>query len=77
AYPFGADHCWAAHIFSPAGYVVAPTPQERLVMNVGPTPSSDLDDRFIDPEEVPLVPIDPVPVQISKSSARIKLVEPD
>lgn len=82
------DDCWGAHVFSPAGYVVTDAPQERLVMNVGPTPWSDFDERFIDLNEVPDYPVPPgytldyypvptVPVQISKSSARIKLVEPD
>lgn len=72
------DNCWMAHVFSPAGYLVSDVSEERLVMNVGPTPSSDLDDRFIEPypdPPAPLVPLDPITVQISKSSARIKIVE--
>jgi len=86
--PHGVPDCWAAHVFSPAGYLIAPTAAERLVMNVGPAPWSDFDERFIDLNEVPgypvppgytldYYPVPPVPVQILKSSARIKLVEPD
>lgn len=87
-YPISVPDCWAAHVFSPAGYVVTDATQERLVMNVGPTPSSDFDERFIDLNELPdypvptgytldYYPVPTVPVQILKSSARIKLVEPD
>lgn len=72
---YSVADCWAAHVFVPAGYVDAPTSQERLVMTVGPTPWSDLDDRFIDLDAAPLEPLAPVHVQISKSSGRIKLVE--
>ncbi len=67
--------CWPAHVFSPAGYVVSNTPYEQLLVRVGATPESNLDDRFIDPEVTPLEPIEPLKVQISKSSARIKIVE--
>ena len=68
-----------AHVFSPSGYVDAPVTQERLMVTVGPMPDSELDDRFIDPTTDPAVtpwePIVPVKVQISKSSARVKIVE--
>ncbi|MGI6458794.1 MAG: pilus assembly FimT family protein [Candidatus Hydrogenedentales bacterium] len=82
------DDCWMAHVFSPAGYVDAPVAQERLMVTVGPTPDSGIDDRFIDLTETPLdasqlppgytwdiFPVAPVKVQISKSSARVKMVE--
>lgn len=71
------DNCWMAHVFSPAGYVDAPVTQERLMVTVGPTPDSAEDDRFIDPDPdiPPVQPIVPVKVQISKSSARVKIVE--
>jgi hypothetical protein len=82
------DDCWMAHVFSPAGYVDAPVTQERLMVTVGPTPDSAEDDRFINLAETPLdpsqlppgytsnkFPVAPVKVQISKSSARVKIVE--
>ena len=71
------DDCWMAHVFSPSGYVDAPVTQERLMVTVGPTPDSAEDDRFIDPDPdiPPVQPIVPVKVQISKSSARVKIVE--
>ncbi len=80
------DHCWMAHVFSPSGYVVSDTPQERLVITVGPTPDSAFDDRFVDLNQVPgypvpvgymydYYPVRSVNVQISKSSGRVKLVE--
>ncbi len=75
---YSVPDCWAAHVFSPAGYVESDVSHERLVMNVGATPWSDPDDRFIEPypdPPAPLVPLDPITVQISKSSARIKIVE--
>ncbi len=80
--------CWAAHVFSPAGYVDAQVTQERLMVTVGPTPNSADDDRFINLLETPLdasqlpsgysweiFPVAPIKVQISRSSARVKMVE--
>lgn len=80
--------CWAAHVFSPAGYVDAKVTQERLMVTVGPTPNSADDDRFINLVETPLdasqlpsgytwdiFPVAPIKVQISRSSARVKMVE--
>ncbi len=82
------DECWAAHVFSPAGYVDAKVTQERLMVTVGPTPNSADDDRFINLLETPLdasqlpsgysweiFPVAPIKVQISRSSARVKMVE--
>jgi len=74
-YTYEVPDCWAAHVFVPAGYVDTTTTQERLVMNVGSTPDSDLDDRFIEPDAPIREPLETVKVQISKSSGRIKLVE--
>jgi prepilin-type N-terminal cleavage/methylation domain-containing protein len=81
---------WPAHVFMPAGYINTSIPEERLVVNVGATLDSDIDDRFVDvdPGDLPayvtdrfpgytadIYPIQTTRVQVTKSSARVKIIE--